>query len=346
MKKFIATFTSIIYFISFNSCFASGNLYFIKNSSKSLVQPIVENNITNKKYSIIKSNPYLAHSNKNSQNYAVIILQTSGNNLFYYIQTNKNKSINNAILKSLKTMGITYEESFNTTYLSTFEKQALKVLNNTPKTEYNFSENTQQANDNTYQNQPKDNTVLKGYVGQVEKGSTMKAYLQSAINTANASKDDKIVAILTEDWIFNGCIIAPQGSSVTGYLSKAQPATYGSRNGRVVIDFNKVTTPEGKIYNISTEKIDFSVTNDGKFTSVGKNILVGATVGTLIGLLAACCSSSSSVGSAAAIGAGVGAGSAILGSTIEKGVDAEIPIYTEMDITLTKPLSVVLVINK
>ena len=46
------------------------------------------------------------------------------------------------------------------------------------------------------------------------------------------------------------------------------------------------------------------------------------------------------IGTAAAIGAGVGAGTGLAGSAIERGVDAEIPSFTEMEITLTKPISV------
>ena len=42
----------------------------------------------------------------------------------------------------------------------------------------------------------------------------------------------------------------------------------------------------------------------------------------------------------AAIGAGVGAGSSAIYSTAERGVDAEITSFTELEITLTQPLNV------
>ena len=46
------------------------------------------------------------------------------------------------------------------------------------------------------------------------------------------------------------------------------------------------------------------------------------------------------IGRSVAIGAGVGAGSSAIYSTAERGVDAEIPSYTEIEITLTQPLNV------
>ena len=120
-------------------------------------------------------------------------------------------------------------------------------------------------------------------------------------------------------------------------MTKARHATYGSRNGRVIIDFNQLATPEGKTYNIETEKIDFTVTNEGKVSRVASNVAVGAVVGVLGGLLVGALSRN--VGPAAAIGAGVGAGTALIGGVAERGVDAEIPSFTEMEITLTKPFS-------
>ena len=107
--------------------------------------------------------------------------------------------------------------------------------------------------------------------------------------------------------------------------------------GRVVIDFNQIVTPDGKTYDISTEKIDFTVTNDGKVASVAKDVVVGALVGGLAGLLIGACTKN--IGTATAISAGVGAGVGALSNVAEMGVDAEIPSFTEMEIELTKPLS-------
>jgi len=341
MKKLLAVTICTFYIISTQICYAANNLYFLKNTNKNTVSTIVEQGLAQyKNYNIVKQNPYLAVSSKDSSDYVVIILQTSSNNLFYYFQSSNNEKTDKAIKKLLKKQNIVFEQSQNTMYISTFENQAQKVLTNT-KSSYTFETPVSNTQISAVP-QKVDNSVLRGYVGQVAKGSVFNAYLQTPINTATANVGDNVTAILTENWTYNGNVIAPQGSVVTGTLSKARHAAYGSRNGRVVIDFTQITTPEGKIYDISTEKIDFTITNDGKFNSTVSNIAKGAVIGALGGLLVGLLSSSKNTGVSTAIGAGIGTGTALAGSAIEQGVDAEIPTYTELELTLTKPLNVVL----
>ena len=134
--------------------------------------------------------------------------------------------------------------------------------------------------------------------------------------------------------------VAPQGSILYGSLIKARPATYGSRNGRVVISFTQLVTPENKVYDISTEEIDFAVSNEGKVGNSLKSAAGAAVAGALVGLLVGALSGGENIGRNVAIGAGVGAGSSVIYTTAEKGVDAEIPSFTEIEITLTQPLNV------
>ena len=164
--------------------------------------------------------------------------------------------------------------------------------------------------------------------------------MQNAINTATAAKGDRVIAVLTNSIKYNGLEVAPQGSLVYGYLSKARPATYGSRNGRVVIIFNQLVTPDNKVYDISTEEIDFTVSNEGKIGESVKNAAAKAAAGAVVGLLFGLLSGGDHVGRSVAIGAGVGAGSSIIYSSAERGVDAEIPSFTEMELTLTQPLNI------
>ena len=339
MKKFTAVFICILYLVSTQTCFAASNLYFIKNAKKDQVSALVQQGFEkDSSLTLRKLNPYLGISD-DGKDYALVILQTSSNNLFYYFQSNKGSKVDKQIRKLLKKHDLEFEKSENTMYISTFENQAQKVLTNTSNN-YDFSEPNIQKISTTPVTKKSDNTVLKGYVGEVAAGSTFQAYLQTPINTANANKGDTISAILTQNWVYNGTVIAPQGSVVSGVLTKARHATYGSRNGRVVIDFNEIRTLEGKVYNIKAEKIDFTVTNDGKWSNaavrMAKSAAVGALTGLLFGLL-----SSASTGASTAIGAGVAAGDALISSTAERGVDAEIPIYTDLEIKLLKPLNVI-----
>lgn len=342
MKKFFAILFSVLYLISSNACYAMvSKLYFVKDSSKDIAKPLIESELSKQKYILNQKDPYYAVLNKD--NYVIIILQKSSENYFYYYLSNKNSKSNKSILKGLKSRNIVFEESFNNFYIGNFENQAQKILTNTMTT-YDFDDKAYAQNQANQQAtiQKKDDTVLKGYVGQVSKGSTFNVYLQSPINTATAQVGDTVTAVLTENWTYNGSVIAPQGSLVSGKLTKARHATYGSMNGRVVINFDNIRTPEGKSFNISTEKIDFTVSNEGKLTKTVQTVATSAIVGALAGLIIGALSGDSSIGSSVAIGAGVGAGGALVTSTAEQGVDAEIPTYTEMEITLQKPLNVIL----
>jgi len=338
MKKFIAIFITLL-FLGTNSAMAFSEVYYLKNATVEAMKPVVKDAIESYNFKIIKENPYYAQSVNDSSDYAVIILQQSGNNMFYYYNSNDNKKINKKILKAVKNSDIECEQSFNTNIISIYDNLAQKTINNEATNNYVFRDNEPNyySSSNSSSAQKQSSNSLRGYVAKIESGTKLKIYLQSAINTANAVEGDRVIAVISQDLKLNGVSVIPQGSLVYGILTKARHASHGSRNGRVVIDFNQIVTPDGKTYDISTEKIDFTVTNDGKVASVAKDVVVGALVGGLAGLLIGACTKN--IGTATAISAGVGAGVGALSNVAEMGVDAEIPSFTEMEIELTKPLS-------
>lgn len=341
MRRFFVIFLSLIYLLTANATLAmASELYFVKNSSKEQIKPVIESIFSREKFYIVKSDPYYAISAKNSNDYILIILQKSSGNYFYYHLASKNSKINKAILNALKERNIVYEQSYNAGYISIFEKQAQKILTNT-ESNYSFVEPEQKNPHTVVQNQTVSKSVLKGGILKVAKGSKFNVYIETPLDTSTACVGDEVRAILTNDWVYNGMVVAPQGSVVTGNLSKARHATYGSRNGRVVFTFDKLITPDGQTMFISTDKIDFTVTNDGKLAKSLSNVAVGAAVGALAGLLVGVLSRDANAATSALIGAGIGAGGSAIGSAAEKGVDAEIPVYTELEVVLTKPLSVV-----
>ena len=341
MKKFIALLL-IFFFVSTSNCYAVSALYYVKGIKTTDMAPIVQNGYAVNNFHLIKENPYYGIP-QSGDDYAVVIIQQSGENMFYYYQSEDTLKVNKTVMKELKKKGITVEQSFNTSLIEIYENLAKEVTSTTETLKtYNFEEPSSSVFEppiqNTTQNtQP---AVYKGYVAQINAGTKFQAYLQNAINTASASKGDQIVAVLTNGIMYNGMEVAPQGSLVYGTLSKARPATYGSRNGRVVINFNQLVTPDNKTYNISTEEIDFTVSNEGKVGNSLKSAAGAAVAGALVGLLVGAISGSDHMWRSAAIGAGAGAGSSVIYSTAERGVDAEIPSFTELDITLTQPLSV------
>ena len=338
MKRFIAFLITLLY-TSTNSVFAFSELYYLKNIKTEDIRPIVADKYLDYNFNLIKQNPYYGVTQE-GDDYAVIILQQSGENMFYYYQSENNTKLNRAILKEIKKQDVICEQSFNNNIISIYDNLAQDVITTTGAVKkYTFEDTTSAFTPPTTQSQQQSQGSLRGYVAQIATGTKIPVYLQNAINTSTASKGDKVVAVLTGNLTYNGAVIAPQGSLMVGSLSKARNATYGSRNGRVVINFNQIITPDNKTYDISTEEIDFTVTNEGKIGESAKNAVVSAAVGALTGMLfAALCDRN--VGRGALVGAGVGAGSSVIYSTAERGVDAEIPSFTELEVTLSRPFSV------
>lgn len=338
MKKILVSLL-LMFFAGTNSCFAFSELYYFKAIKTAQVEPVVSTAIKEQGYNIIKQNPYYAIS-PTKEEAVVIVLQQSGDNMFYYYKADKNTKINKAVLKEIKKLNIVCEQSFNTSIIGVYDNIAQELIANSGmQKQYTFEDEPvvfSQPQQVPYMQKP---DTYSGYITQVNAGTKFNAYLQNAINTASAKKGDNVSAIITDNIMYNGVDVIPQGSIVYGELSKARSAAYGSRNGRVVINFNKIVTPENNVYNISAEQIDFTVSNEGKITSTAKSAFTQAAVGALVGMLFALMTDSN-VGRSAAIGAGVGAGSSVIYSAAEMGVDAEITSYTEMELTLTKPFNV------
>ncbi len=343
MKKFVAFLISFVYLFGANAAFALNELYYLENASYKTVAPQVEAVLNEKDYTIKKKNPFWAISNKNSENYAVVVLQPTGENLFYYIEANKKgKKLNKAILKSFEAKGISYQEYYGDMYMNHFAGMAQKAMTGEVKT-YSFETPTAQSVTAVQAQKPQlPQNALKGFVASVGAGSVLNVYLQNAINTATANVGDNVVAVLQSDWRVDGLhVIAPQGSVLYGTLTKAQSARYGMRNGGVVINFNKIVTPDGKAYPLVTQEIDFDVTNEGKLKSTVSKAAMASALGALVGLAVSSIVGSEDVLSNVASSAGVAGGISLVSSFAEKGVDAEIPSYTELEVVVEENINVI-----
>ena len=126
-------------------------------------------------------------------------------------------------------------------------------------------------------------------------------------------------------------------------ISKANSAGMAQRDGKVKFSFNQLQTTDNKVYSISTEEIEFKVDSEGKVGSNVGRVVGGAALGAVLGLIiGALDGRDGAIGRGAAWGAGAGAAWGTGSVVLERGSDAEIPIYTEMSIKLTAPLKTVL----
>ena len=321
MKKFLSLFLCILYFMSINACYAFEELYYIKNIDKNTASSQIKEVLADEEFDIKNENPLHAISKKKAENFAIMVLQQSGENLFYYYESNdKNKKLNKKILKKFKKNDIEYEQSEDASLLTNFADIVYRYNTGTKKV-YSFEE----------PKQPKEDTIKKQAQQQNIKPTTMQGFA------------GKIRSGVRLNGLYKGYTVAPQGSILTGSLVKASPAKHGSRNGSVDIVFTKLITPNGKTLDISTQNIEFSVTNEGKVKSAVTATVGMAVAGALIGLaIAALTGDTSQLAKGAIIGASVGGGTALVSNVAQKGVDAEIPAFTDIEIILNKPVSVVL----
>ena len=341
MRRLAALMLAVFYLLSSNLCFAFSEMYYLKNVDYPTVSTLVKNTLTEKNYGIKKESPYFATLNDNRDKYVVVILQPNGQDMYYYVQADDSgKSFNKEFLKALKKQNIAYDEYNNTTYMDYFSELAKKTISG-EKTVYSFDQvagsGISSSPAKTSLSNPK---VLQGTVKKVGKGSAMDIYLQHAINTATANEGDSVTAVLKNSWVADSYMIAPQGSLLYGNLTKAEHAKMGMRNGYVQIDFNKLITPDGKTYNLVTQKIDFEVTNEGKVKSSITKVATATALGALVGLGLALLTGDSK-GASAAIGAGVAGGVVLVSSVAAKGVDAEIPSYTELQVVVDEDIKAV-----
>ena len=188
MKKIIAA----VLFL-FGVCFAQEDLYTIHNTSTKSIISVVENELINQSYMIVKTNPYFAQNSKNPQDSITIILQNSGDDIIYYFNSTTDKKVNKNILKTLKENNISYTKNEDTDYINVFERLSKDVVLNTQKT-YTFENPAPKAIWEDSQ-ETEDDSVLKGTIIQVLKGTTFNVYLQTPINTATASLGDNITAV-------------------------------------------------------------------------------------------------------------------------------------------------------
>jgi hypothetical protein len=190
------------------------------------------------------------------------------------------------------------------------------------------------------------NNVLHGNVVMVPAGTTMKANITTPLSSEYLTTGQSVTLSLNNDFYYDGKLIAPAGSTVTGTVIEASKAKHGSMNGKLNIRFNLVTTPYGTQVPISA----VIKTEDSSGVLIGgtkmdvtkeyaKDLAIGSAAGAVSGLVFGALAGGS-IGRGAALGTAVGAGGGLAKSVWDKGNDVEIPAGASIDLMLTQPMTV------
>ena len=84
------------------------------------------------------------------------------------------------------------------------------------------------------------NQTLKGSVVTVPAGQSMPVVVTTPISSANMTTGQTVTVALGSDFYYNGNLIAPAGSSVTGTAIEVSKAKHGSLNGKLLLRFTQI----------------------------------------------------------------------------------------------------------
>lgn len=190
------------------------------------------------------------------------------------------------------------------------------------------------------------NHTLKGSVVTVPAGQSISAVVTSPISSASMTVGQNVSLALGSDFYYNGNLIAPAGSTVTGNVIEVSSAKHGSLNGKLLIRFTQIITPYGVQVPISavikTDDNTGVLLGGTKFDvakNYGKDLAVGAAAGALAGVIISPLAGGS-IGRGTALATAVGAGGGVVKSIWDKGNDVVIPANSAVQLVLTQPITV------
>ena len=190
------------------------------------------------------------------------------------------------------------------------------------------------------------NQTLKGSVVTVPAGQSMPVVVTTPISSANITTGQTVTVALGSDFYYNGNLIAPAGSSVTGTAIEVSKAKHGSLNGKLLLRFTQIVTPYGVQIPISA--VVKTTDNSGVLIGgtkmdvtkeFGKDVAIGAGAGALAGVIISPLAGGS-IGKGTALATAVGAGGGVVKSIWDKGNDVVIPANSAVQLVLTQPITV------
>lgn len=170
--------------------------------------------------------------------------------------------------------------------------------------------------------------ALQGRIVTIPAGASFTAKMQSSVSSASLKSGDNIAAVLDENWIYEGILVAPAGSIIYGNAVEVEQAGRGYKNGEFELRFNEIITPEGQSIPIASNIYTVGIDEKRPLkiaATVGKGALIGLFVGGLSG----------DDDSNAIIGAGLGLLTGAMAAMSKQGNDVELPRNTLVKVKLS-----------
>ncbi|MFI3299962.1 MAG: hypothetical protein R3Y28_00935 [Candidatus Gastranaerophilales bacterium] len=223
--------------------------------------------------------------------------------------------------------------------------------NRPPRNNSERGQNQMNSYNEYSETQQQNNQTLKGKVVTVPAGNSFDAMVTTPINSANLALGQTVQIALGTDFYYNNNLIAPAGSTVSGQVIEVSKAKRGSMNGSLLVRFTQIVTPYG--VQIPIAAVIKTSDDTGKLVggtkldvtkAYAKDIAIGAGAGAVAGVIISPLSGGD-IGTGTALATGVGAGAGVVKSIWDKGSDVEIPAGSQIQLTLTQPITVNPTIN-
>lgn len=184
---------------------------------------------------------------------------------------------------------------------------------------------------------------LKNTIVSVPAGISFKAVFLAPISSAYAYTGQEITLALGRDFYYNGNVIAPVGSTVTGTVIDVAKAKHGALNGKLTLRFTHIITPNGDDIPISAviktddstgtlyggKKWDMLTEYNPEHDDYDKFAIARTIVPPSV----------RSVVRGNVIMPELGSGGGLVKSIWDKGTDVEIPVNSPMDLILIQPVT-------
>lgn len=219
----------------------------------------------------------------------------------------------------------------------TKKRRQTEIKTTTPLTEVNVPTLKDEVQNNTY-TQIK-TPSLSGYIVNIPAGTKFNVTFDSGIYSGSLEKNDRLTVRLTDDFRYNGKLIAPAGSLVYGIATDAKNAGLAYGSGLIEIAFNEIITPEGGQISISTEKV-YLKSKSERAKKMTRDVVIGALGSMLVGAaLTALGGGTDDWGRNMLIFGSLGAAGGGLRGTMQRGEEVQIPDGTTIELELSAPLN-------
>lgn len=210
---------------------------------------------------------------------------------------------------------------------------------NTSEAAQNYSYKVQQTQQST-------NVPLQGSVIYTPAGLTTKAVLSQPLSSETTYQGSSVMATLNDTLMYQGEVIAPAGSTISGTVIDVKKVGRAKHNGEIYVRFNCITTPQG--YRVPVSAIIKTSDSTGRLKGstkkddaidYAKDAGIGAGGGAILGTVMGAVSGGS-VGKGAVYGTAIGAGGGVVKGLIDKGSPVEIPTGAILDIYFDQPITI------